>query len=526
MNDKPKKVLYSNDTTNIESCTSAYSPRRFDGGSGSTDVVFTDDSLFGSVDETANTGIDVHMLQPGLGWVPWWKSKIYPFEQHIEFMKKFGKVPSDSSFALYMAKGGDMVAAFTTRCREKGISPFISFRLNDSHGHEFLAMDHKDIPGWAWHCLCPVHVEHPSWRLSNDINNWAGRVLNWSIPEVRAFKFGLIKEIIENYDLDGFELDFMRFFNFFDLEKTQSKERRAIINGFVKDVRALLDDTAKPEQHRWLCVRVPCFLESHDQLGIYLPDLAEAGVDMVNVSPSYFTVQQTDLPEICKLIPQTPVYLEMCHTTVTSTKRLPGSEYDNFVFRRTTDEQYYTAAHLAYSRGAYGVSAFNFAYYREHGTEGRGPFNEPPFHIFEHMSDRQWLARQPQHYVLTAIWPSPPSSMYVLPVALIKGKSYTFSMDMAPPSGGWTSDGRLRLESEEDMGNARFSVRVNSVAVESTDDVSEPYESPYTNMLGDKTNIRAFTIPKGVLREGNNRIQVLMEAGETVKINYIDLAIR
>ena len=58
----PFKVLYSNDTTNIYSCVSPYQTKA---------SPFNDDKLRASVDETANRGIEVHMLQPGLGWVPW-----------------------------------------------------------------------------------------------------------------------------------------------------------------------------------------------------------------------------------------------------------------------------------------------------------------------------------------------------------------------------------------------------------------------------------------------------------------------
>ncbi|MHC4123768.1 MAG: hypothetical protein ACYSSI_09365, partial [Planctomycetota bacterium] len=70
----PFKVLYSNDTTNITSCTSPFHKRG---------EPFTDDMLRATVDEAA--GCDVHMLQPGLGWIPWWKSKAYPADEHYRW---------------------------------------------------------------------------------------------------------------------------------------------------------------------------------------------------------------------------------------------------------------------------------------------------------------------------------------------------------------------------------------------------------------------------------------------------------
>lgn len=164
---------------------------------------------------------------------------------------------------------------------------------------------------------------------------------------------------------------------------------------FVQQVRELLDRTARNGRRRWLCARVPCYLEAFDPLGLDLPAMVAAGLDIVTVSAFYFTAQQTDLPAIRRLVPGAAVYLELCHA-IANGKRPPGPGYDIAPFRRATPEQIYTAANLAYARGADGVNAFNFAYYREHGGPGRGPFAEPPFHIFKRLGDPAWLARQPQ----------------------------------------------------------------------------------------------------------------------------------
>lgn len=63
----PFRVLFSNDSTNIQSCTS---PDHEKG------EPFRPDMLEATVDETAGTGVQVHMLQPATGWVPWWQSNL------------------------------------------------------------------------------------------------------------------------------------------------------------------------------------------------------------------------------------------------------------------------------------------------------------------------------------------------------------------------------------------------------------------------------------------------------------------
>jgi len=94
-----------------------------------------------------------------------------------------------------------------------------------------------------------------------------------------------------------------------------------------------------------------------DEPGLDLPAFVQAGVDMINLSSSYFTCQATDLRRIRKQAPSAALYLEMTHTPMTG-KALGGSGTQ--VFQRTTDQQFYTTAHLAYTQGADGVSLFQF----------------------------------------------------------------------------------------------------------------------------------------------------------------------
>jgi hypothetical protein len=521
----PFKVLFSNDTTNIETCTSPYSPSEFDKHA-KIGQPFTPQMLQGTVDETANTGIEAHMLQPGVGWVPWWNSKAYPYEQHVKFLKeRFGMEPSASGFAVYMAGGGDMVKVFVERCREKGLSPFVSFRLNDSHGHEFVNAPREELLGFLWHVMTPIHVNHPQWRLGEDLTNWNNRVLNWAIPEVRELKFKFIEEIIEQYDIDGFELDFMRHNNFFKQDETTAPQRLFIMSEFIKKVRATLDKTAKDGRHRWLCVRIPCHISGHESLGIDVKAFAEAGVDMFNICSSFFTEQQSDIGAISKFAPDKAVYLES--TSAASFGESLGP-YDQS-FRRMTDRMFYTLAHLVYSRGGSGVSAFNFVYYRpHHGNPRIGPFNEPPFHIFEHAGNPGWLSKQPQHYFIGISW-SPYDKKNRLPKTFAAGESAALELDMAPPEGGWKKGGRFRIQSEASLEGTQWRARLNSRVLAKTQDISEPYESPYTNCLGTPQTLMAWIVEPGMLIDGVNNIEVTMLSGGSedneAKLVFLDFGI-
>ena len=509
----PFRVLYNNDTTNITSCVSPYHKAR---------EAFTSEMLEASVDEVAGL-VDAHFLQPGLGEVPMWPSKVYPLEEHYRWIKEtYGLAPD--TFGKYALAGGDAVKVFIDRCRLRGQAPFVSVRLNDAHSKEFVDAKPGDkIGGGATMALTPFYRDHPEYRVGSNLRSAAQHALNWAIPEVVARKFALLGELCENYDLDGLELDFMRFYNFFRTGETTKEQRCGIMTEFVRKVRALLDRTARGGRRRWLCARVPGFVSALDPLGLDLPALENAGLDMVNLSASYFTTQRMEVAAIRRMAPGAALYVEMCHSVWNGAKLTAG--YDVFPFRRTTPEEYETTAHLAYVRGADGVSVFNFAYYREHGGAGRGPFNEPPFETLKHLGDRNWVAARPQHWFLAPGWENPFAKPAILPRKLAPGQPLTLALDLAAPAGGWTKDGRLRVQTLQPVDAQRLVVKMNGALLAPTDDRSEPFLNPYPPMLGTRETLAAWTAPGALLREGVNDVEVGLAAGDPADVAFLDLAV-
>ena len=60
---------------------------------------------------------------------------------------------------------------------------------------------------------------------------------DWSHPEIREYKYKMLEELCTNYDFDGLELDFMRFWHFFNPLRTTEAERKSILTDFVGSVR-------------------------------------------------------------------------------------------------------------------------------------------------------------------------------------------------------------------------------------------------------------------------------------------------
>jgi len=555
----PFRVLFSNDLTNIVTCVSPYSAHG---------EPFTRKGLFGTVDETAGIGIDAHMLQPGYGWVPFWKSKLYPAAEHARwFTERYGLQPS--SYTKYMIDGGDIVGEFVQRCREKGLAPFVSLRMNDMHEkmwvdftkeemsvfrksddqatakddtekrHDFIKRRVRDFFDLT---VSEYYDAHPEYRLNNikvpprgdqapflwaDENRNPLRknnIWNWAIPEVRQHKLDFITEICENYDIDGLEMDFTRHRWLFR-DDVPEAERRKIMTGYVRQVRAVLDRTTPPGRHRWLSLRLPFRISQQKQMGLDIKSCHDAGVDIFNLSCHYITQQQHDLAKIHEEVPGAPLYLELTHTPQrfepVDKSRLHGRDSTD-LFLLTKPEQFYTAAHLAYRRGAQGVTAFNFVYYREHDERMGGTVAEPPFEVFQILRDPGLVAQQPQHYFLSTS--DYKGRDFKRPVK--KGFDETFTLDMAPPAGGWTTDGRLRLQVEPAWGGASSEVSVNGTRLEPTGDISEPYPTKFDEGLGDAKSLRAWTLPKALLKDGINEIRIVIPEGIEGELVFLDIGIR
>lgn len=539
------RVLFSNDAVNLLTAPPAGVER------GAVPA-----RLQAAIAEAA--GADIHLLQPGNGWVPWWRSRQYPAEEHYRWFQSVAAREPDP-IGQYLRDGGDLVADFVAASRAAGVSPFVSLRLNDYHGAEawdvLRAFGRGELRGanvplglGAMASQSRVLLERPEWQLKPDpreyaaLSSWpeklayaaqsstrfalrTARIWDWARPEVPAYKLGFIRELC-GYDLDGLELDFMRWSAFFRVEEVTVEARRAVMLAFIREVRAALDQRSRRDGgRRSLGVRIPSRRSGHAPLGIDLPAWAEAGVDWANLSCHYISEQQTDLAAIHRLVPALPLYLELTFASGgRRTERrtvLDGTE-EQAGYRLMTTAQFTTAAHLAYRRGATGISLFNFAYFRNLGPVPA----TPPFELLAKLKDRAWVARQPQHYFLS-LSGNPPSepSEFARQRRLAAGKTSTFALDLAAPEGGWRESGRLRLELSEPWGGRQVTVRFNGRELESTNDVAEPYADPLATPASAAV-LRAWRVPREALREAGNTVEVLLQAGPAAEIRFLDLAVR
>ena len=507
----PFRLWYNNDTTNIMSVDSPFHNRG---------EPLTDEAIFGSIDEVADKGVDAYALSPGLGHVPFWKSEVYP--DHYEWwMKKTGLEPD--AYGRYLLDGGDMVQALVERCQHHGMAPFVSLRMNDVHLVEnagqrtknsiWVSRFYEENPGFL---LQPDHAS----RRPQGYYHWRGQ--NWAIQAVRERKLAFLTELCENYDLAGVELDWLRDQHLFP-EGMPLPEKQEILTEFQGQVRALLDRTARPGQRRYLSVRVPVALAGHDEFGFDVCRAIEAGVDILNCSGWYQTQPLTDIAEIRRLAPGATIFHELTYSAgalrLVSDPSTNG--YGTDPFPRTSDEMFFTAANLAYQRGADGISLFNFVYYRMGGGDLAWLVREPPFHVLPKLLDREWLSRQPQFY-----WSAPWTYLPQVRQKIEAGKSRDYRFDIALPKRTLGPQARLRVVCNQPLADVSLAAFVNGTRVEPTDEVGAPFDYPYDRLLGERELRRAWNCPSGLLRDGTNTIQLTLDqaTGSVVPV-WVDLAV-
>ena len=505
----PFRLWYNNDTINIVDLNTPFHKRG---------DPLTDKAIEGTIDEVAGRGVDAYAFCAGLGHIPVWKSEVYP-DHYRWWTKKTGR-PLDV-YGRYLLDGGDMVRVVVERCRHHGMAPFISLRMNDVHMQENVG---KNTPNSVW--VSRFYEENPDLLLEPDhpqrhpTGYYPRRGQNWAKEAVRRRKLDFLTELCTQYDVAGLELDWLRDDHIFP-ENFPADEAQAIMAGFLREVRQLLDRTTHDGQRRYLGVRVPLSVAAHAAFGFDVARAVDSGVDILNCSGWYHSQPITDLAEIRRTAPDVALLQELTHTAGTFMYDPKVSGYGTDTFPRTSDEMYYTAAHLAYARGADGISLFNFVYYWMGHGDLSWLVREPPFHVLPKLRDRDWLARQPQLY-----WLAPWAYGKQVQRPIKVGQSGEYRFDLALPKSPLAPTARLRAICRQPLPDVRLAASVNGHPLESTDDLAPPLGYAYDAMLGAMEQRRAWVCPSGLLRDGSNIVRITVEmATESITPEWLDLAI-
>ena len=101
-------------------------------------------------------------------------------------------------------QGNDPVRVLGERAHQRGLQYFVSQRMNDAHFAYSKEGPEKNFwTGTFWH-------EHPELRIGGNSKHYSRHLFDFSHSRIHDFHLAIIEETCQRYDIEGFELDFLR----------------------------------------------------------------------------------------------------------------------------------------------------------------------------------------------------------------------------------------------------------------------------------------------------------------------------
>ena len=248
------------------------------------------------IDILADSGVDTYLCNPN-AQVPWYPSRRTPNiltgyrRGDIEFFRKhFRPGVADTRLQeqvlflnryLDLAEAGvNWVDEISQACRRRKVSPWLSIRMNDMHGAN----------SWEGSYMNCALQKDPAFRLSGRQPNPADPVnrmeqgLNYAKQEVRDYMLLMIRELVEDHDFEGLELDWLRCP--FCIDAPASAADINLMTAWTADIRRLTQEKSRQTGQPYpLGLRIPCRLGLLKAIGLDVRAMVQQGlIDFICVS--------------------------------------------------------------------------------------------------------------------------------------------------------------------------------------------------------------------------------------------------
>jgi len=397
-------------------------------------------------------------------------------------------------------RGEDPFGMFLQYLKESGKEVFITYRMNDVHnanesdhwGASEFKKNHPDLI---------VDAE----AVQDNRAEWMSYCLDYSEQEVQDYILSSIRDIASKYDIDGFQLDWMRFprhlsGNSFD----EVWDKRHALTQFTSKVRTMLDEIGNQRDKKiLLSARVPTWLEGCRRLGIDLTEWKKL-LDFVTVAPFLSCDYRINFDRFHTVLQGIPVYA--------------GTDM-NHSGRCHTIESYRAWALSMYDQGADGLNLFNFPCWTEY-------LAEQPYDWVADLDDPSKIKKTAlytlvnnNHRVPNIDQPTP------LPLTIEAGKSA--ELDMYLPSFAFPASRALFLLAVnggyelsingKNLGNPRKVVSGNIFLMFTDQDTLN--REPNADICG------TFNVPTRFIHSGENKLMITNTADDSLIIQRLDLGL-
>jgi hypothetical protein len=267
----------------------------------------------------------------------------------------------------------DLMHVLLERCHHNGMEFMAGLRMNDRHGDPWQTQFGK---------------EHPEWRL-RDLHG-----MDYRHQGVRDTVFAVAQELVERYDVDGLELDWMRHCHMFNADEAEASAH--LLTDLVSRMRRMLDEkAAKRGSPLHLGVRVPATIAECKALGFDIKTWMENGsIDYLCPSDFFYNILNTRTEDFVALARGTRCKVYPCvHAKIA----------EKHFHEVPSADAYRALAKNFYAYGADGVSVYNFHYSwrADMGAEKDWP---SVMHSIADLRDAGSVARGGRQYMLYPVW--------------------------------------------------------------------------------------------------------------------------
>ena len=248
----------------------------------------------------------------------------------------YNLVPQLQPLETMHEAGLDLVNIMLDQSHTEGMTFIAGFRMNDRHGAAAEAR---------------MFVDNPQWHARG-----VARGLDYAHQEVRDRLVTAIGDVINHYDVDGIELDYMRWLFMFSLG--EEAQHAPLLTAMHRRIRKLLDDVGRKRgRHLLFGVRVPDVLEEGALYGFDIATWIQEG-NLDYIVPSHFGYMDFNakieryrlLTEgtNCRVYPSLNLWAGPCRLGIEEAKE------------SWKPKHYYAAAHNYYAYGADGIATYNY----------------------------------------------------------------------------------------------------------------------------------------------------------------------
>ena len=433
-------------------------------------------------------------------------------------------VPFMNLYQDLLDAGVDWLAETSKACRQRKISPWVSIRMNDMHGAANFEGSFFNAP----------LLKQKEMRLKTNsygaYNSPTRMGMNYEKQEVRDFMFAQIREVVEDYDFEGLELDWWR--QPLCCEPNASPQTIAMMNDWIRQIRALTDRRAKRTGHPYpLGLRIPGRLETLKSIGLDVVTLCQEGT-LDFISPSGFWCTTWDMPhdtlrkQVGNRVAIYGVIEDGANTLATVDPTRDYTQAMRYLSASPEIMRANAAGKLAL--GADGIEWFNFFC----TDQPRVPGLKADYSVMKDINQLDLLRGRPKHYSFGI---GGRSNNYLpfdlpaqLPVMLDTNSQHPFKLAMCaePDQAGMELVIQVIVKADDDV--TFMPVAFNGCWPQSKRDCVESLLfpcGPLTHFTKDHVGYN-FRFPASLVRDGWNEVIVENAGKKSITVACIELAIR